>query len=85
MYRKRNHTRTSSRWCYLGRPRGLHYRGPWRLWDPDLHRLVVVSFSLGYVMAAPLQALRPELLDARDFRGIPQTFHIRHAPWVSSI
>jgi len=58
---------------HFGRPRGLHYRGPWRLPGPDLHRLVVVSFSLGYVMAAPLHSWRPELLDARDFRGIPRT------------
>jgi len=27
----------------LGRRRGLHYRGPWRLPGPDLHRLAAVS------------------------------------------
>src|SRR5271167_661470 len=65
---------TPLRTRHLGRPRGLDYRGPWRLPGPDLHRLVVVSFSLGYVMVAPLHSWRPELLDARDFRGIPRTF-----------
>ena len=44
---------------HFGRPRGLHYRGPWRLPGPDLHRLVVVSFSLGYVMFTPLHSWRP--------------------------
>src|SRR5271156_1904829 len=59
---------------HFGRPRGLHYRGPWRLPGPDLHRLVVVNLSLGYVMVAPLHSWRPELLDARGFRGIPLPF-----------
>jgi hypothetical protein len=68
------HCSTPLRTRHLGRPRGFRYRGPWRLPGPDLHRLVVVSFPLGCVMAAPLQARRPELLDARDFRGIPGSF-----------
>ncbi len=38
---------TPLRTRHLSRPRGHHYRGPWRLPGPDLHRLVVVSFSLG--------------------------------------
>ncbi len=61
---------TPLRTRHFGRPRGVRYRGPWRLPGPDLHRLVVVSLSLGYVMVAPSHSWRPELLDARDFRGI---------------
>jgi hypothetical protein len=37
----------------LGRPWRLCYRGPWRLPGPDLHRLVIASLSLGYVMSTP--------------------------------
>jgi len=43
----------------LDHARGLHYRGPWRLPGPDLHRLAVLSFSLGYVMSTSLSPWRP--------------------------
>ena len=29
----------------LGDARGLHYRGPWRLPEPDFHRLAALSLS----------------------------------------
>jgi hypothetical protein len=50
---------TPLRHRHLYRPRGLHYRGPWCLPGPDLHRLVIVSLSLGYVMLTPLCSWRP--------------------------
>ena len=51
------------RWHFDQR-RGFHYRGPWRLPGPDLHRLVIVSLSLGYVMSYSFVLTAPELLDA---------------------
>lgn len=44
---------------------GISYRGPWRLPEPDSHRLVVLNFSLGYTTHSFLVA--PELLDAQWF------------------
>ena len=38
---------------------GASYRGPWRLPGPDLHRLAVLSLSLGYVMSTSLSSWRP--------------------------
>jgi hypothetical protein len=57
---------TPLRTRHFGRPRGFRYQGPWRLPGPDSHRLVVVSFSLGYVMIAPLQSGRPSRWTHRD-------------------
>jgi len=42
---------------------GTSYRGPWRLPEPDSHRLAALSFSFGYTTSSFLVA--PELLDAR--------------------
>lgn len=43
----------------LNRARRLHYRGPWHLPGPDLHRLAIASFSLGYIMNPPSCSWRP--------------------------
>ena len=39
--------------------RGPHYRGPWRLPEPDSHRLAALSLSLGYVTTTSLLSWRP--------------------------
>ena len=39
-------------------PGGFATGGSWRLPGPDLHRLVIASLSLGYVMHTPLQSWR---------------------------
>ena len=40
-------------------PGGFATGGSWHLPGPDLHRLVIASLSLGYVMHTPLQSWRP--------------------------
>ena len=43
----------------LDHARGLHYRGPWRLPEPDFHRLAALSLTSGYVTTTSLSSWRP--------------------------
>lgn len=45
----------------LGHARGCCYRGPWRLPEPDSHRLAALGLPLGYISSSFLR--RPERLD----------------------
>lgn len=50
------------------RNRGLHYRGPWHLPRPDLHRLAIANLASGYVMTTSFPVMASGLLDARGSR-----------------